>query len=419
MANSKLTKKEKKAIKQVLSSKKIMIALVSLILIIGIAFGVLYFAFPDTFWGMFGGNPSDPDITNPEGHLKVHFLDVGQGDSIIVQLPDGKNMIIDAGGDSKNNHTTASDKVDADDVILKAINDLKITEFEHMILTHTDADHVDYMDTVLNNYVVKNIYRPAFRSKNEPKTADNSKYAIVSTLTYDNFITAVANEVAVSGAKVHFNIGDFDITGTGYHIDMQCVEEVHYLTSEVGDEPDAKEKNFASPFTVLRYGNVDERIIVFTGDAEGKDKSGGNGGEGYYLNTYRPNYDADVLKAGHHGSATSSSQELLDAIDPEYVVVSAGVENNHDHPRPETVDRLADYTDAKPDDDADGITGYSTRDHGDITLSINTEGVMTWNTVLDITKPLTPAPQSAHSEINPNTHIAILNSVRDQYGMCA
>ena len=415
MAKSKLTMKEKKAIKQVLSSKKIMIALLSLILIIGIAFGVLYFAFPDTFWGMFGGNPSDPDITNPEGHLKVHFLDVGQGDCAIVQLPDGKNMIIDAGNYlGKGNH---EDK--PEDVILNTINDLKITEFEHMILTHSDADHVKYMEIILNNYLVKNIYRPAFRGENEPKTADNSKYAIVISGMYDDFITAVANEVAVSGAKVHFNIGDFDITGTGYHIDMQCVEEVHYLTSEVGDKPSSEEKNFVSPFTVLRYGNIDERIIVFTGDAEGKDKSGGNGGEGYYLNTYRPNYDADVLKAGHHGSATSSSQELLDAIDPEYVVVSAGVENNHDHPRPETVDRLADYTDAKPDGDADGITGYSTRDHGDITLSINTEGVMTWNTVLDITKPLTPAPQSSHSEINPNTHIAILNSVRDQYGMCA
>ena len=273
------------------------------------------------------------------------------------------------------------------------------------------------LETVLENYVVKNIYRPAFRSENEAVTSENQKYAVVDTNMYDDFIAAVYEEVA-SGAEVHYNIGDFDIIGEGYHIDMQCVDETEYLIDEVGEDPDSYEKNFVSPFTVLRYGNVNERVVVFTGDAEGKDGSDGNGAEGYYLDKHDPKYDADVLKAGHHGSATSSSQEFLEAIDPEYVVISAGLENKHEHPRPEMIDRLADYTDVTPDDDADGITAYSTRDHGDISLSISPDGVMEWTTRFDKTLPVTPAPTTHDDESAMNNEfITTMNS--EKYAICA
>lgn len=408
MAKSKFTKKEKEAIGKALSNKKVVVIIISILLVIALGFGVFYFAFNDEFNKLFGIE-SEPTITNPEGHLTVHFLDVGQGDSIIIQLPDGKNMIIDAGGDSKNNHTVGDDKVGADDVIIDKINHLGITEFEYMLLTHTDADHVDYLDTVLSEYVVHNIYRPAFRSKSEVETSENSKYAIVDTITYDNFITSVYAEQA-SGAKVHYNIGDFDITGIGYNIDMQCVDEKEYLTEEIGTVS-GYEKNFVSPFTVLRYGKIEERIIVFTGDAEGKDGSNGNGAEGYYLDKYDPQYDADVLKAGHHGSATSSSQEFLDAIDPEYVIISAGVNNTHAHPRVETLDRLADYT----DDNGEGLTTYSTRDHGDISLSISPDGVMEWTTRFPKTLPVTPGP--AHKSNMQTSFITTI--IADKFGICA
>ncbi len=413
---AKLSSKEKKTIKKILSNKNIVIALVSIILIIGIVFGVIYFAFPKTFWSMFGGDQNE--ISNPEGHLAVHFLDVGQGDATIVQLPDGKNMIIDAGGSNGSNHSESAGKdVSAKDIITDKIDELGITEFEHMILTHSDADHVDFMDTVLSKYVVNNIYRPAFRSESEVSTEANKEFAIVTTDTYDNFVVAANKEVSESGAKIHYNIGDFDITGTGYHIDMQCVDEKYYTIAEVGTGTGISgfEKNFVSPVTVLTYGNVDERIIVFTGDAEGAE---GNGSEEVYLNTYRPKYDADVLKAGHHGSESSSSQELLNAIDPEHVVISAGVKNTHKHPRAEMIDRLSAYKDVKADGDTNGIKSYSTRDHGDISLAINIEGEMTWTTRFDVSKPVTPGPIKDAKSANIFTTILAANS-REQLGLCA
>jgi len=387
---AKLTKKEKHAIKDFFTNKKaaVFMAIIATILVICIAVGVFYFAFPAEWNKLFG---KDEALSNPDGHLAVHFLDVGQGDSIIVQLPDGKNIIIDAGGNTVgNNHG-----ISAGEVIINAIDDLGITEFEHMILTHSDADHVDFMDNVLEKYKVNNIYRPAFLSKSEAIDNPNSPYSTVDSITYDNFIVASKAE----GATIHYNIGDFVITGAGYHIDMQCVDDKYYTKAEVGKEPDSYEKNLVSPFTVLRYGNIDERVIVFTGDAEGGTGSSGNGNgaEGTYLEQYNPKYDADVLKAGHHGSATSTSDELLKKIDPEHVVFCVGIDSSHGHPSPAVLDRLASY-DVKDDNgDSDTIKSYSTKNNGDITLSIAPDGVMTWTSVYP-DKPVTPGPQ--HREAN-------------------
>ncbi len=146
--------------------------------------------------------------------MAVHFLDVGQGDCIIIQLPDGKNAIIDAGGDAKN---TTNER--CEDRIISNINELKIKTFDYMILTHTDADHVDYMDTVLEEYDVLNIYRPAFNSKSEKAVGVNPQYGTVQTVTYDNFVTAVKQEQQEIGAKVEFNIGKKEIVGKGYRFD--------------------------------------------------------------------------------------------------------------------------------------------------------------------------------------------------------
>lgn len=348
------------------------IAIAVVVLVVVLAVLVFRFGFPD-YWNKFIALFNPPSVEgNPDGDLAVHFLDVGQGDCIIIELPDGKNAIIDAGGDAKN---TTNEK--CEDRIISNINELKIKTFDYMILTHTDADHVDYMDTVLEEYDVLNIYRPAFNSKSEKAVGVNPQYGTVQTVTYDNFVTAVKQEQEEIGAKVEFNIGKKEIVGKGYRFDIYGVEEKWYLKDVVGDETqiDAKEKNKVSPMVLLTYNaEKDVRKIMFTGDAEGK---GGNNGESLFLENYNDNIDIDLLKVGHHGSSSSASDEFLKRLDPEYAVISVGVENNHGHPNQNCLDRLANYTDGRGQY---GVQVYMTKVYGDIVVRVNKQGDMSFKT---------------------------------------
>ncbi len=357
-------------------SSKLFISIAVVVLLVVTAVLIFRFGF-STQWNDFISKFKPNGVEgNPDGDLAVHFLDVGQGDCIIIQLPDGKNAIIDAGGDSKN---TTNER--CEDRILNNINELKITTFEYMFLSHTDADHVDYMDSVLENYDVKNIYRPAFNSTLERDKNVNPQYGTIETVTYNNFIKAVENEVKEIGAKVILNIGKLDpIVGEGYRFDIYGVAEEWYRMDKVGTEGqiDAKERNKISPMILLSYnGENNIRRIMFTGDAEGK---GGNGGEGLFLNGYKDNIDIDLLKVGHHGSSSSASEDFLDRLDPEYAVISVGVENNHGHPNQNCLDRLANYSDGKGQK---GIEVYMTKECGDIIFRVNKKGVMTFYTDID------------------------------------
>ena len=350
----------------------VFIAIAVFVLAVVLAVLILRFVFPE-YWKRFIAIFYQPNTTEKaDGDLAVHFLDVGQGDCIIIQLPDGKNAIIDAGGDAKN---TTNER--CEDRIISNINELKIKTFDYMILTHTDADHVDYMDTVLEEYDVLNIYRPAFNSKSEKAVGVNPQYGTVQTVTYDNFVTAVKQEQQEIGAKVEFNIGKKEIVGKGYRFDIYGVEEKWYLKDVVGDEEkiDAKEKNKVSPMVLLTYNaEKDVRKIMFTGDAEGK---GGNNGESLFLENYNDNIDIDLLKVGHHGSSSSASDEFLKRLDPEYAVISVGVENNHGHPNQNCLDRLANYADGRGQY---GVQVYMTKVYGDIVVRVNKQGDMSFKT---------------------------------------
>lgn len=358
-------------------SSKAFWIIVAVVLIIAVALMVFKFAFPEQWNAVFkkktiGGNPA--------GDLAVHFVDVGQGDCIIIQLPDGKNMIIDAGGDEDN-----VTKEECEDRIFKNIDELGIKTFDYMMLTHSDSDHVDYLDSVLEKCVVNNIYRPAFNSDAEAANGINPQYAKVTTKTYGYFVEAVNKEIGSDGKKanIEFNIGKKVIEGDGYLIEMFGCPEDWYLKDSIGEEPDAKQKNRVSPYTLLSYNSENGvRSIMFTGDGEGESEGKTkNWSDKYFLDTYyKSSMNIDVLKVGHHGSAVSTSEDLLNKLDPEYAVISVGVESNsHHHPRPECLDRLSNYQNTFADKNGDKITTYMTKQSGDIVLRINKAGVMSFN----------------------------------------
>lgn len=352
-------------------SSKLFIAIAVVVVIVVAAVLVFYFCFPDQ-WNKFMSIFKPPTVQgNPDGDLAVHFLDVGQGDCIIIELPDGKNAIIDAGGDEANTTET-----DCETRILQNIDELKIKTFDYMFLSHSDKDHVEFMVTVLEKYDVKTIYRPAFNSTLERDANINPQYGTIETKIYNEFVQAVKEE-QTQGATVEFNLGKKFIDGVGYRFDIFGVSEECYLKDKVGDEGqiDAKERNRVSPMVLLSYNSEnDVRRIMFTGDSEGK---GGNNGESLFLEGYNDDIDIDLLKIGHHGSESSASNELLNRLDPEYAVISVGVTNSHKHPRQECLDRLASYTDGKGQQ---GIQVYMTKEYGDIIFRVNKQGEMSFDT---------------------------------------
>lgn len=277
----------------------------------------------------------DKPLSPADGQLTVHFIDVGQGDSIYIELPDGKNMLID-GGDNK----TAVENALCTYLHSRMGTDLKI---EYLVLTHTDSDHVGGLDRVLDEFEIANVYMPKITTEQ------------ITTKVYAAFVRAVEDE----NARVIYNGDDSDIDGGNYLFDFFCADEEFF--SKINDKSSAEKKNAQSPFIFLTYAGVK---ILFTGDAtEGKDS------EQLLLDKISGSelkYDVDVLKVGHHGSETSTSAEFLQAVKPEYAVIECGEGNKYDHPRQQTLDRLRQYV------KADGL--YRTDLNGNVVLTVGDNG---------------------------------------------
>ena len=204
---STIEKAVKKAYKK--NPKAVIITIVAIVLVVAISWAILYFAFPDTWQQIVsifdkdkgGGNKFTP-LVRGDGELLVHMLDVGQGDCIYLQLPDGKDMVIDCANynDSGEYEKKTFDYLDA------YITDGTV---EYLMLTHCDSDHVYYMDDLLARYQVEKIFMPnvlaAPGTKTESKkklqdkidALDTSRFTdpdTVESVTYAEFFIAALTE---------------------------------------------------------------------------------------------------------------------------------------------------------------------------------------------------------------------------------
>ena len=218
--------------------------------------------------------------------LEVYFLDVGQGDSAIV-LCDGESMIIDGGPAS------------ASSFLYSFIRDtLGLEHIDYMVATHPHEDHIGGLPAVLNAVPVDLILSPV--SEWDTKRFESiSKYA------------------QAQGAQIIVpDEGDMLSLGSATVMVLHCW-------------PDAWTVNDMSIVVRIDYGQTS---FLFTGDAEYSSE--------YMMIDAQFPLKADVLKAGHHGSYTSSSYEFLESVQPNYVIISCGTENGYGHPHQETLDKL-------------------------------------------------------------------------------
>lgn len=336
---------------------KIAIAVVAILLIVAIALGVFYAVAPDKFnhykdlvLGLIKG-PEDPPAVQPtlEGTLEMTVIDIGQGDCIFLQFPDGQTMIMDAGSTKGGSYESLQEHLE-----------LRGVEYiDYVFITHTDKDHIKYLPELFEDYQVHNIYMPYIQEGNITTDIWTETYDAIYSETY---VDTAGNIVK---SQVHYNIGDYEISGTDWKMTCHSYLKEDYPNVKESSSPEIK--NSVSPVCFLKYA---DRTIVLTGDSNKRN-------EEYLFERGVLDVDADVLKVGHHGSKTSTMDYFLDEVDCEYAIVSYGAENEYGHPKPELMDRLENYRDKQPDDDYNGFKYiYETAKDGNVGVFIDGDGTL-------------------------------------------
>lgn len=262
--------------------------------------------------GQGGGQSSDTAANSKveaKGQLTISMLDIGQGDAVLIQTG-AKNILIDTGDDK---YYEDGKKGKENTQLLTELQKLKIDHIDTLVMTHAHADHIGKADKVIAQYGVKELVYNGIPS--------TSKY----------FINALKAAKANGTQQVKVKAGDVLDFGNG--VSFEIVSPSQSLIDEDTAAIKAKKKvdvNNESVVGRLTFGNF---AMLFTGDAEGpveKDMAA----------SYGKKLKCQVLKAGHHGSKTSSTAEFLKLVQPESVVMSLGANNQYGHPHEALLNRL-------------------------------------------------------------------------------
>ena len=248
-----------------------------------------------------------------QGDMAVHFIDVGQGLAILVQSG-GENLLYDGGNRSH-----------ADEVV-QYLKNQQVETINYMISSHYDEDHLGGLVKCLDNFEVDHVL--------------GSDYVHTSDLFNTFMNTATAHAIIVE----YPSVGDTYEFGTGSFTVMA---------------PDGISQNSNDNSVVIRLVNGNNSFM-FMGDAEETSEQD--------MISTGMNLDCDVLSLGHHGSASSTSWDLLEAASPSWAVISCGLNNSYGHPAAETMGKLSDMD----------IPVFRTDDQGTV-IALSDGNTISWN----------------------------------------
>ena len=282
--------------------------------------------------------------------VSVHFIDVGQGDSILIQHEE-HNMLID-GGDRWNR---VADK------LVRYLNQQDVDMVDVMVSTHPHADHIGGLDDVIMNFEVAQVYGSG---------------RVHTTQTYENYLELIDEKDI-----------PFDTPRRGDTIKLGELEfKVFHPSGEI--DVDEYSLNNASVVLQLEYGEIS---FLFSGDAEYR-------AEKEIVEDTDYEIDSTVLKVPHHGSSTSTNDFFLKEVNPQSAVIMAGEDNRFGHPDGEVLEAL----------ESEGVDIYRTDLHGDIVMT--TDGFDYEVEVSKESEPRAPPEETAEpaaDKININTASAI------------
>ena len=312
-AKKKNHKRKKAAQKRAIRRKgRISPIILILVLVVAIISGYIFMENPD-LWdsvtqiadGIFEADDQPAIILPVDGEMLVHFIDVGQGDAVLVQTAGG-TVLID-GGD-RHMGTRVADY----------LRHVGISEITYMIATHPHADHIGGLIEVLHQFPVNTLIMPPVAH---------------TTITFERFLDAIEQSDATLREPVPgstFSVGDAVFTIIA---------------------PNSTGHNNLNDYSVslrLVHGSL---AFVFTGDAYTSSEQ--------EMIAAGHRLSANVLHLGHHGSSTSSGQQFLDAVNPEIAVISVAADNSYGHPHNAVMSRLR----------VAGVRIYRTDQHGNVVIS--------------------------------------------------
>lgn len=272
-----------------------------------------------------------------KGNLEVHYIDVGQGDSEFIRLPNGQTMLIDAGETATTYNYLSS---------------LGVKKLDYVIFTHLHSDHIGGGSKVIDGFDIGSIYMP--RKAHASQTAENLLLTIQGK--------GLKMKVAKAGVVI-LDEGDLKI-------------------ELLGPVNDYSEVNNSSAITKITYKDTK---FLFTGDAEEQ-----------ALRDITADISADVYKVGHHGSETSTFGWMLDKMKPKHAVISCGAGNSYGHPDQAVLDLFKKY-DVKVYATYELGTIIATSDGKNITLDKN---AMTIQTNAPPVVTTQEEPKSSYEESN-------------------
>ena len=315
-----------------------------LVLVLSLVSLFSFFIFPAENWKYYIRLPDVPK--RKSGEMRLHFLDVGQGDCTLIELPDGKKMLVDGGNGTGKTAKT----------VLRYLNALDVEKLDYLVCTHTDSDHCGSLDTVVeqkkigkaflpavDDYTISDEYAELYAALKKRKIAvqENESLLALSTAQYRLVFLSPYGKDTKGEAYDKVNQGDYnsdDLNDTSAVIWLEY-NGVRALLA--GDATERVEENIMRDYLVGAYDDLGVNL----------DKT-------------------EILKVAHHGGEGSTGNSLLAMLGVKMAVISVAKANTYGHPSATTLDRLTAF----------GANVYRTDERGTVRITVSKQGEYTVKT---------------------------------------